>query len=262
MPEQTNPAKRLYAVLDRVISHGEEEGYIYTQSQQRQTSREMRNVWMEAMEIDEEDEDAEEKFHDSLSEVLLRINSCEQIVKRNDTMNQDLHIEQLGRVKKVLFSVRGTTWREFREQFNRDFMRSLQWAAEDMSNYWDEEVISEENLGNLQANVEDIINRVADSELDAEFKQVLLDGLESVRQAILNYRVTGAEGIRNAVDRNVSSYARHQDDFKKASKTEYQNIIHAYKKIINEVNVAISTALKFKQLAEPATQILPMLGMG
>ena len=63
MPEQTNPAKRLYAVLDRVTSHGEEEGYIYSSSSQGRTSRDMESVWMEAMEIDVDDEDAEEKIH-------------------------------------------------------------------------------------------------------------------------------------------------------------------------------------------------------
>ena len=218
-------------------------------------------IWLDAMGIDEDAEDNDEEFYNSLSEMLMLINSCEQIVKRSDRMNQDLHIKQLGRVKKAILRASARTWGEFRGQFNDDFMLSLRWAAEDMSNHWDEEVISAEHLTVLQADVEEVINQVVDSALDDELKRVLFDGLESVRQSLLNYQMFGVEGIRNAVDRNIGSYARHREDFDVASENESKEVINAYKKFINKVNVVSSTALKFKQLAKPIVQILPMLGV-
>lgn len=203
-------------------------------------------------------------FLENLHEMMLIIKSCEQSVHRENTVNRVFHLEQIEKVKVglSLIGVSSGVWGQFQSTFNDDFMNVLLMMSENISIHGGEEVISEENLANLQADVEDIINMVVVSNLGSEFKQILLDGLESVRQAILNYRVTGAEGIRNAVDRNVGSYARYRDDFERASETEGHNIIHTYKDFINEVNAAVSTALKFRQLAEPATQVLPMLGIG
>ena len=250
MPEQTNPFKRLHEELNIVIEYARDNGF--------STDTPAQNAWIMAYNLDELG------FLQKLHELMFIVDSCEQVVGQEQTINQGLYLKQITEVKRglSLLSINSGSWGAFLAILNDNFMISLLLMSENISIRGGEEVISEENLATLQANVDDIINRVADSELDTEFKQVLLDGLESVRQAILNYRVTGAEGIRNAVDRNVGSYARYRDDFERASETEDQNIIHAYKSVINEVNVAISTALKLKQLAEPAAQVLPMLGMG
>ena len=250
MPEQFNPFKRLYNNVSPVIESAREYGF--------STDTPAQEVWILTLSLDELG------FLQKLHELMLIVDSCEQIVRMEQDINQEMYLARIQKVKQglSLLSFNSGLWGAFRSIFNDDFMDALVLMSENISIRGGEEVISEENLTNLQAEVEDVIDRVVDSELDTEFKQVLLDGLESVRQAILNYRITGAEGIRNAIDRNVGSYARYRDDFERVSETENQNIIHAYKNVINEVNGVISTALKFKQLAEPAVQVLPMLGMG
>ena len=251
MPEQTNPAKRLHDILDRVVSYGAEEGYMYSSQRQENVPREMREVWMEAMEIDPDEEDAEDRFHNSLSEVLLLINSCEQIVKRTSAMDQDLHLEQLTQAKRVIFRVHATIWNEFRDEFNVHFMRSLQWAARDMTYHWDEEIISEESLATLQEGVEDIINRVVDSDLEYELKRVLIDGLEAVRQALLNYQMSGAEGIRQALDRNIGLLHRYREDFKVAYESDDQQVVVDFFGFLKKADIVVSPASKIKQLAAP-----------
>ncbi len=116
-----------------------------------------------------------------------------------------------------------------------------------------EEVISEENLTGLQADVEDIINKVVDSELEDEIKRVLYDGLESVRNALLNYQMFGAEGIRQSLDRNFALPFRYSDEFARASGSdEGKQIVSVFFGFLKKVNTTISTVLKIKQISGPA----------
>ena len=156
-------------------------------------------------------------------------------------------------MKSAILSVGTSRWSNFKEQFNDDFMLSLQWAAEDMANHWDEEVIPEEELASLQADVEDIINKVVDSDLDDELKHVLFDGLESVRNALLSYQMSGSEDIRQSLDRNFALPFRYSDEFARASGSdEGKQIVSVFFGFLKKVNTAISTVLKVKQISGPA----------
>ena len=203
-----------------------------------------------------------EDLNNLLGNLITDVGECERTVVQDTRINESLYLKHIAKVKLGLLSVNSGTWEGFRKIFDEGLLDALQLISENISAYKGEEFISEENLATLQSDVEDVINRVVDSDLEDVLKNVLFDGLEAVRNAILNYEMFGAEGIRNAVDRNVGSYARYRCDFERAEDSEIREVICAYKKVLNEVNAIISTALKFKQLAEPVAQVLPMLGMG
>ena len=247
MPEQVNPFKRLHDNLSVVIEHASEHG--------TPTNATAQQVWLNALQLDEHG------FYKEQFNLLLVVNECEQLIRRTHEVDQKRYLARIEKVKSGILSIGSSPWGRFRSILNDDFMDVLYATSDTISLLGSEEIIPEEELATLQSDVEDVINKVVDSDLEDDLKSVLFDGLEAVRNALLNYQLFGAEGIRNAVDRNVGSYARHREDFDRAS-NQGKEVIGAYKRFINEVNVAISTALKFKQLAEPAAQVFPMLGMG
>ena len=250
MPEQTDPFKRLHDNLSVVIDYARDNGF--------PTDMPAREAWIQAYSVDGLG------FLQKLHELMFIVDSCEQVIGQEQAINQDLYLKQITEVKRALslLSMNSGSWRAFLTILNDSLMVSLLLMSESISFYGGEEVIPEEELASLQSDIEDLVNKVVDSDIDADIKSVLLEGLEAVRQAILNYRVSGAEGIRNAVDRNIGSYARHKEEFDRASENEGKEVIYDYKRFINEVNATISTVLKFRQLTEPAAQVLPMLGMG
>ena len=132
-------------------------------------------------------------------------------------------------------------------------MVSLLLMSENISLRGGEEIISEENLANLQADVEDVINKVVDSDLEDNLKSVLFDGLEAVRNALLNYQMFGAEGIRQSLDRNFALPFRYSDEFAKASRSEEgKQIVYVFFGFLKNLNTTISTVLKIKQISGPA----------
>ena len=254
MAELTNPAKRLSSLLERVMEWGHELDY---------EGATMQSVWLHAVGVDErveEYDEAIEEFHNSLSVALELVNACQRLVERTPSTTQDLHMRQLRRVRNAIFRASAQNWGEFRTNFNEDFMISLRWAAQDMSTHWYEETIPQGELAGIQLEIEALSERVVTSGLDSSLKTVLLDGLEAIRKAILDYRVTGADGIRQAVDSNIGAVARHIQEIREVSDNEDKEVVKAFLGLVNVVNKTVTVVLKLKALGEGAIEFLSITG--
>ena len=211
---------------------------------------------MHAFEID-----LDEDFYDLVSKVVDIVRLYEQAVMRNHTSDASDYLYTLQVVKEGMFKVNAETWSAFRRRFDDNFMRYMRMACD--SKYWEaEEVISEGDLEELQSEVEALINKVVSTDLNDELKRVLADGLGVVRQAILDYRISGAEGLRQALDKNAALILRYRDEFKEADETEDGKIVvSAFLGVLKRLDSIVSVGLKVKQLVQPAIERF-MLGGG
>ena len=246
MPEQTNPAKRLYDILNTLISA--ESNF--------SGDPPVKACWMSAFEI-EQDKD----FYDSVSEAMAIVHLYEQAVKRNPTIDASKYTRAMQIIKEGMLNANSETWSAFRRRFDDNFMLVMEMACD--SAHWDaEEVIREGDLAELQSEVEALIDKVIGADLNDELKRVLADGLGAVRQAILDYRISGAEGLRQALDRNIALFARYHDELEGAYKTEEgKTVVSGFYDSLRQIDNITSVLLKMKQAVGPEIERL-MLGGG
>lgn len=233
MPEYTNPAKHLYDSLNTIM-----------------TTHRL---------------GSDARFADAIGQLFSIINSYEQFVRRSETITEDqksVHFGQLQDVKSAL--AQSNNWEQMSSKLDKNFVRNFYWAAEEMSHHWDEYGIKEEDLANLQSEIDKITSEIVDSDLDARLKTVLITGLNGVRQAILEYRIHGAEGLRQSLDRIITDMLRYREEFDAASaKNTTQESIKNCFKFIQKVDNLVSTGLKIKKIAGPSIKgIMLMLGSG
>ena len=239
MPEQTNPFKRLHDSFSIIIEQAREQG--------APPNRLAQAVWLNALQTDESG------LYNKQFELLLVVNSCEQLITRTFELNRERYLARMNKVREGILCIGSKTWEEFRRTINDDFMDVLEVTSDNISLSGGEEVITEEELASLQSDIEDIINKVVDSGLEDELKRVLFDGLESVRSALMNYQMFGAEGIRQSLDRNFALPFRYSDQFIRASGNEEgKKIVSDFFDFLKRVNTAVSTMLKICQIAGPA----------
>ena len=243
MSEQTNPFKRLHDGLSVVVDYANRNGI--------STSNSAQDVWMAALGL-EETGVYKEQFN-----LLLVVNECEQLIRRIHGIDQERYLARIEKVKSGILSVGSSRWGSFRSMLNDDFLDALYATSEAVSLLVGEEVIPEEVLISLQENVEDIINRVVDSDLEDELKSVLFNGLEAVRQALLNYQISGAEGIRQALDRNVGLIHRYGEEFKRAGEQRQgKEVFSDFFDLLKRMDTLVSIGLRIQQLGEPAALML------
>ena len=245
MPEQTNPTRRLYDILDAAIS-----------AQNRLDQAQGSNViWLKLLNLGPKDD-----FFDALSRIFSIIDSYESFVKRNSAIpaeKQTRHLEQIRQIKIAFFNAKQAGWSGLSHNIDHNLLTSLRWAADDMDQYWYEELISLDELERLQLEVEELTEEVVKSDIDSELKSILRDGLEHVRQAILNYRISGAEGIRDALDRNIDITLRNRDEFIAVSDAQGYEVVRRTVCLLASIDKAVSKALKIKQVIG---QAIPLIG--
>ena len=214
MAEMTNPAQRLYDIVQGVIVYGEETYSDIHPDFPKATVR-VADVWMETLGISPEAGDRS-GFYVSLTGTLRLIDLCEQTSKRCEAMN----------------------WPTFRE----DFLRSFRWPARIMSREFDETVIPADELEELQAEARKLASKVLDSELSSDLKRTLSEALLAIDGAIGDYKVTGAGGIRGALDQTVGAMTRHRDAVDKALESGGKAVLSECQRLIVKSDGVVSGA--------------------
>ena len=236
MVDHTNPAQDLSSIFQKVAQFGDHRNI---------SPNVMSSYWVAALEIDRSE------FYDSLAGIIKLVAEIERILDTNDVRNRDIHAKQLAAVKNLIFEMGSMQWPEFRRQVTDNFLMLLQLLDSELSDYWPKPPESIEGLATLQTQIEDLISDVVESDLGDEIKRVITDGLNAVRNAILEYRVRGVEGIRQALDMNIGLIARYFADLKTADESDDGGVISKWSGVLQRVDTMISLALNVPQLAAP-----------
>ena len=243
MTEPTNALKRLCGILIQVnqLKHGlSDESSAAT-------------IWVRALGLEHPS-----ALEDLICDTIAAIRSHERLLEIESAAKKELHLKYLQKAKGGLLRVTTGTWREFKATFDESTIDMLVALGEATSTFWDEEEILEDDLSNLQSDIEETVEVVLSSCLEYELKRVLLDGLESLRQAIVGYRISGVTGMREALDKSIVLLLRHREEFEIARKCTGHGVIDMWVGLINRADKIVSGALKVKQLAGPIVgQMLP-----
>ena len=241
MAEQANPIRKLNAIVDRVVQSG---------ISRNSGGDNMANDWGRAHGV------GAQNIFESVNEAMQLADASERFMRQNNVKDAEIHLQNITVIKKALFALHATSWDQFRQQFSDERLMLLRLMDSEFSEHWDETPLTDEDLESLQRDVEDLIHDVVESELSADVKNIVFDGLEAVRCAILEYRIRGMEGIRQAVDKNIASLFRYHEEFDEIKRGDHNGIWTRWSSVVGKLDRLVSTGLKLKQLAHPAIKML------
>jgi len=108
--------------------------------------------------------------------------------------------------------------------------------------------LSDEELSNLTTELIGVLDNVREAtSLDDDLRRVVLDGLEGLRRAILEYRMRGSASLQEEVERLSGRLGRHAEALKDHTSEEW------FIRLIQVVSHVDSAAQKGKK-------VLPLLG--
>lgn len=247
MSIEINPSESLHQIFKQLVEHG---------PPPNGPNAPVSGVWTRALGVSVSQVPA------SALETVRLAFEVEQILNQNDFRHREAHLERLNRIKTALMQVTSMSWAEFSAQFDQDFVSLLEWLASDVSDYFDETPLSTEDLQSLQTEIEDLINDVVESGLDETIKHVITVGLDAVRDAILQYRVRGVEGIQHAWDKNFSVFARYHQELQTANENDDRGVISRVWDFLMKLDATLSVASNVPQLAAPVITQLMLTGGG
>lgn len=107
-------------------------------------------------------------------------------------------------------------WGTIKSLVNDKMISGLEFGDHMLSFKFGERSIHEHEIESLLSGLAELLEECLDSELPDELKRFLARSIEGLRSALINYRISGADGIQSEIDRIAGAIFRHKDDVQSA----------------------------------------------
>jgi hypothetical protein len=230
MIDESNPAGRLHKILSRAKGQPD--------------NHKVKDVWMMAIGIEGDDVDVTK----SVIELYSLSQEIQSLIKMNDNLNHDLYLSSFHRIERAFFPLNlGAGWQGVKQHLTDEALTRLQFCAQELSSFYSEETLSEEDLADIIKKTDELYNSLYSSTLPNVLRLTLLEEVQRIRNAISLYRIKGAKGLKEALQGAIGAVVANQEDLKSA-KTENSDVIKRLGNLLDKVDSFTSKALKLHKI--------------
>jgi len=236
MPTESNPASRLHALLKDVVAGD--------------PKTRMLEVWVEVLAVTERPDVEVARRLVFLNEML---DDAENTIKLNPRLNHGIYLSCFPQIRTVFSPLHLQANREniAVPHLTAEVMARLEFCSEALRDDWSEVDLEPDELVELAAELNTLIEKVAASEIATALRKALLEALESARIAISLYRVYGAKGLRRNLQ-SLFGFVYTERAALKSESVKNTDVLDRLGKWIEKIDSVSSKALKVhKALTKP-----------
>ncbi len=189
-----------------------------------------------------------------LAKLIGLVGEAKEAVKQLQGVQLDLYLAPFNNIERAFSNLNlEMPWANFSSNLDATTMLSLQFAADTLALQRPEPTIAQDKLNEIQAEVEALITKVVSSSLPTVLKSMIIDNLEKIRRAIIDYGLTGVAGISEVVDVSFGSTLRLHDEVKEAidAAPENKEIFAGFFKIVGNLSTLTTFASTSYKLVAP-----------
>lgn len=233
-----NPAGRLHNILTSALRF-----------QRQKTSRE---VWSNVFEIAPDDTSRLLSLYGKLIDL---IGHAREGVDQLEDVQKTIYMQPFDEIDQAFsyFNL-DASWQPTRDHLTDATMRSLAFAADTLARaHWTAE-IEQAELDKLLKEVNSLLETVLGADVGEELKSYLVESLQDIQRAIIEYKIRGVDGLQEALERSIGATMRHADAIRAA---KGEKPVKKWFEILGKLDAVVSVALKVKQFVDPI--ITPLL---
>jgi hypothetical protein len=241
---KNNPAGRLHDLL---------------QLAQKQPPKEpARKAWAQVFGVAPEDTGLLLRM---LADLINLMSETKASIERLDDVDHRIYLKPFAKIERFFSQVNlDAGWEHWRAQLDEPTLYGLQFAADRLSRINGSTAIAQEDIQSIQSELEQFVESVLASDLPQGLKALFLRNLESIRRALLVYRIRGVEGLEHELERAVGSLMLNQSEIPPAgSKSQSRKFWERFFVVIDRINKAVTLTRGAKELAGPAVQAISHL---
>lgn len=206
--ETTNPAARLHQLLVKAKSVG---------------SGAAVDLWAKVFEITESDLDKKQV------EVISRLLQLRKLIEETYEGLQSIDglperyfrpFERIRAIPKQSFASLNTDISAYINGVTEGDMTVLEFCSEKLDSLHKETVVDETDLQSVLVNVTTLFDEVKIGDLDSDLKTFILDGLESIRRGIYEFRIRGPRRLKEAIAEILANAMMNQEVVREAEEEE------------------------------------------
>lgn len=241
MEVKNNPAGRLYDLL---------------RTAQNQPSKESaRNAWAKVFGTEPKDTSSLLKM---LADLIVLVSQAKSSIERLEDVDHTLYLKPFKRLEDFFSQINlDAQWAHWQNLLDEPTLYGLQFAADRLSRNAGSTSISEKDLDSLRAELESLVTSVLEADLPQTLKTLFLRNLESVRHALLVYRIRGIDGLEEELERTVGALLLNKQLIPpKEDNSSSRKFWEKFFLIIDRINKAVTFGRATGELAGPTIQAI------
>lgn len=239
--------------MDEMVNHNNQAGRLHTLltlATHQQDGIATFHAWANVFDIDPQ------KKTEVFKMIILLQKTSDDVKNKITNMegiNSKLLLSQHTNIETVVnASNLDVAWSSYKQYLNLAVMLNLAHCAEALSKY-DEKQIDKNELASLDSEILELFNRVINGSLDPTLKSILLDLLEIMRRSIAEYKIRGANGIREELAYFIGKVVQNENLIKANSASE--EVISLWK-IFSRADNLTTVALNVIHIGQRIIQLL------
>jgi hypothetical protein len=237
-----NPAGRLHNVLTLCKKHQKEMG-----------GQPMVRAWRKVLALDDNVEDIVVMSKVGLVYVLPSHISAE--IKRFDDLDQRLYLGWQNDLAKAFTQISfNAGFNEFVSRLTDSLLINIEFCSHELSKRCPEKMVDDEELKELKESAYGLYQEIQQGTLPPDLSRYLLDHTYLIIDAIDNYTLTGARGLRTALDAAVGAVITDHAVARRAKESAFGERFWA---VIGKTAVVLELAKTALELGEGVMKHLP-----
>jgi hypothetical protein len=251
MSDITSPGKRLQEILRGIAEESTGPG----------RNRNQKDNWFKYFGIDHTDHDANADLTDQLVNLRRLFDEVIDILVSVPNINKDLFVAPLFEMRVVATDM-SLVPREPEHTFKHlrdDQLVKLDFIADYVGGLgeYNETVIPPALLVEIETEARNLSDQISDSKLNRNLKKILLDIVNDLLNAIHNYKINGAKGIKDSLAKASGAVFVNHGEFKtKEDQDELQKVAN----LMDLATKAYKAANTVHAIYVGITTVLPALG--
>jgi len=230
MIDESNPAGRLHKILSTAKGQPD--------------SKKVRDVWSFVLSIEGDDVIVTK----GVVELYSLSQEIQSLIKMNENLNHQLYLSSFNQIDKSFFPLNlAANWNSVKPYLSDEALTRLQFCAEELSRFYSEESLAEEDLKDIIQKTEQLFESLYSSSLPDALRLGLLEEVERVRNAINMYKIKGAKGLKEALQGTIGAVVVNQEAIKDAAANN-ADVLKRIGELIDKLDSFTSRALKLKRM--------------
>lgn len=233
MEVKTEPAGRLFDILQEARSKPDQQ--------------KVRKVWADVFGVEESDTGTILRMIADLIQLTYKTKSQ---IEALDDVDHKLYLKPFNKIERLFSSINlEANWQGLKNLIDEPTIYGLQFCSDKLNRNSRITALKNSELDQIKKSLTELSDMISNSSLEPSLQLLLLRNIESLRQALIAYKIKGIDGIETELELSLGSLLLKRDKVKESvAKNNSNGVFEKYFKILDGLNKTVSTAKKVDQL--------------
>jgi len=222
-----------------------------------------RKVWAQVFECEPQDTGA---ILLGLAGLINLVAQARAATEAHVPRNKELFLEPFPKLEAMLSKINlDVSWQSSKVFLDDRTISCLEFGDHELAEHFGTTALNADLISQFLKDLDRLIQQCADADIPQDLKKLFCKNLEDLRRALLAYRISGAAGLQEEIDRVAGAFARHGHLIKKAMEDEEpkkltSSVFKVVERLNDSIQLAGSAAPYVAILTAPYTHLLGNLG--